>query len=367
MTSAASRFAALRCSDCGRDTPASLDGVCDCGGLRFAAYDLDATPPMPAGGGLWSWSVILPACDALSAGEGEPPPATIEIGEAIYADESALPTGTFKARGAAVGVAMARALGAAGVVLPTAGNAGAAWAAYCRAAGLPCAVVVSEDAPAFAVDEARACGAEVEVARGSIADAGVRAAEIASRRGWHHAATFREPWRVEGKKTALCELVAALGRLPDAAVIPVGGGVGAIAWHKAATEMRALGWANGSLRVYAAQAAGCAPVVQAVERGASDVDPWPSPRTAAAGIRIASPLAGRHVLRAVRESGGGAVACGEDEMVRARAMLSAHLRIDVALEAAAAWAGYERLRAAGAFADGETVVVYGTGGRPLGS
>lgn len=346
------------CGDCGRVHPARLDGVCECGGLLAARYDLAGSESMPRGGAMWSWTSLLPPCEPLTL--GEPPVRLIERGDVLYADDGALPTGTFKARGAAVGVAMARALGATGVVLPTAGNAGAAWAAYCAEAGLACAVFAASDAPAGAVDQAREYGAAVSVVDGSIADAGARAAALAAERGWHLAATFREPWRTEGKKTALLEIADALGgRAPDAAVLPVGGGVGVVAWHKALAEARALGWVSGEMRLYAVQAEGCAPIVRAFEAGADASEPWPDPVTSAAGIRIPSPLASRPVLRALRDSGGGAVAVSEAEIAAAADAFAE----PVALEAAAAWAGYERLRERGAFAPGETVVVYGTGTR----
>lgn len=354
---------ALVCSECERRFPARLDGVCGCGGILLAAYRGPAGSPAGEGG-LWSWSALLPPCDPLTLGEPETP--IRRFGDAWLKDDGPLPTGTFKARGAAVGVAMARSLGARGVALPSAGNAGAAWAAYCEAAGLPCAVWMSEDAPARTVAEARARGAEVlRVPGGTISDAGRLAGSAAAERAWHLAATFREPWRVEGKKTALFEVVRQLGwRVPDAAVLPVGGGVGAVAWHKAAHELRACGWASGGMRLYAVQAEGCAPIARAFERGATDVEPWTDARTAAAGMRIPAPLAGRLVLRALRESGGGAAVVTEEEMRSARRRLKEVLGVEVALEAAAGWAGYEALARAGTFARGATVVVYLTGAAP---
>jgi threonine synthase len=297
----------------------------------------------------------------LTRSEVETP--LVPVGGALVKDEGSLPTGTFKARGAAVGVAAARWLGASGVALPSAGNAGAAWAAYASSAALPCAVWTSADAPCVAIEAARAHGATVEVVEGTITDAGARAAASAGERGWHLAATFREPWRVEGKKTALFEIARALRwRLPDAAVLPVGGGVGVVAWHKAAEELRASGWATGATRLYAVQAAGCAPIVRAFKAGADSTMVWEEPRTGAPGIRIPSPLAGGLVLRALRESGGGAIAVTDDEMRRGQEQLFA-CGLEVCLEAGAAWAGYERLRSAGAFDTAETVVVYATGNR----
>lgn len=305
---------------------------------------------------------MLPPCQPVRIGEDETP--LFGAGPAWVKDDGALPTRTFKARGAAVGVAMARSFGAAGVALPSAGNAGAAWAAYCAAAGMPCAVWMAEDAPAHAVAGARRHGAEVSVVSGAIGVAGRAAAQAAAERGWHFAATFHEPWRVEGKKTALFEVARSLGwRLPDAAVLPVGGGVGAVAWHKGAAELRALGWATGAMRIYAVQAAGCAPIVRAFSRGDHDVTPWDDPRTGAAGIRIPAPFGGRLVLRALRESGGGAVTVTEEQIRRACASLERRAGIRAVTEAGAAWAGYEALARSGAFGEDDNVVVYSTGGR----
>jgi threonine synthase len=355
-------LSSLVCSDCGRAYPARLDGTCDCGGILLARYS-SPSGPAPGSGGLWSWGELLPECEPVTLGEAETPLRRVD--GAWVKDDSPLPTATFKARGAAVGVAMARALGARGVALPSAGNAGAAWAAYCAAAGLSCAVWMTEDAPSSTREAAAACGAEIVVVPGSIAEASPPALAAAAERGWHFAGTFREPWRVEGKKTSLFEVACALGwNMPDAAVLPVGGGVGLVAWHKAAGELRAAGWASGSTRLYAVQSAGCAPVVRSFERGADDVEPWEDPRTVAAGIRIPRPLAGRLVLRALRESGGGVASVEDSAIHGARAALAEALRIEVAPEAAAAWAGYEALRDAGAFRDTETVVVYLTGGSP---
>jgi threonine synthase len=352
-------FKALRCTQCAREYPARLGGLCDaCGGILLAHYE--ASGDKPASGGLWAWRDLLPPCDPISLDEQDTP--LVRVGEAWVKHESMLVTGTFKARGAAVGVAMAKHLGARGVALPSAGNAGAAWAAYCDAAALPCAVWMAEDAPKDAIAHAWSYGAEVTIADGAIGAAGASASEAATDRGWHLASTFKEPWRVEGKKTALFEIARALDwRLPDAAVLPVGGGVGAVAWHKAAAELEAFGWAGGSTRLYAVQAEGCAPIVRACERGDDDVAPWDDPRTGAPGIRIPAPLAGRLVLRALRESGGGAIAVSEDEIAQSRSKLEKDHGLRVLAEAAAGWAGYERLKERGTFVPGETVVVYATG------
>jgi threonine synthase len=353
-----SLLAGLECLACGGSFPPVLGGTCTCGSPLVAHYAGEARRPSATG--LWSWTAVLPPCAPVSLGERPTPLVPFRC--ALIKDEGHLPTGTFKARGAAVGVAMAVSLGSSGVALPSAGNAGVAWAAYCAEAGLPCFVVFPGDAPAATIETARRSGAEVSVEGTTMTDSGRAAARVAEQRGWHLAATFREPWRLEGKKTAFFETCQQLDwRMPDAIVVPVGGGVGLVAAHLAAAQARALGWASGAPRLYAVQAAGCAPVVAAFERGADATEPWRAPRTAADGIRIPNPVGGRLVLRALRESGGAAVAVTDEEIVSAQGLVARETGIHLTLEAAAAAAGYLGLARDEAFGPGETVVVYGSG------
>lgn len=358
MMSEASLFAGLECPECGRRAPAGLVGICECGSPMFARYEGTASPP--AEGGLWSWRALLPPCDPVSLGEAETP--DFEFQGALVKDEGRLPTGTFKARGAAVGVAMAKALGASGVALPSAGNAGVAWAAYCAKAGLRCTVFLPVSTPHEFVETTRLYGAEVFLEGEIIDDAGRAAKAFAEQNGLHFAATFAEPWRVEGKKTAFFEAARSRGwRMPDAIVFPVGGGVGLIAAGLAADQMTQLGWARGAPRLFAVQAEGCAPIVLAFERGLDAPESWPHPNTAAHGISIPNPFAGRLVLRALRETKGGAVAVGESEIGQAREDVARSTGVILVPEAAAAVAGYIRLRNRDAFSSGDDVLVYGTG------
>jgi threonine synthase len=360
-----SRFEALTCTGCGRRYPARLRGLCDdCGSALLATYEPSITPP--ADEGLWAWREWLPPCEPVSLGEVSTPLVPLGRDESarprvLIKDESRLPTGTFKARGAAVGVAMAKHLGAEGVVLPTAGNAGAAWAAYCAKAGLPLRIFLAAEGPRAQADVARVAGAVVtEVS--TIDDAVEAASSDADKRGWHYAATFREPWRVEGKKTALFEIWRDLGELPAAAVLPVGGGVGAIAFHLAAAQLQAAGLAGAGLRTYAVQAAGCAPVVRAFDEESEEPERWLEPKTVAAGIKIPLPPEGGMLLRIIRESGGSAVAVSEEEISAERNHVARSTGLIPGPEAAAAVAGYRRLESSGAFGEGEAVVVYATGG-----
>jgi threonine synthase len=352
-----SLFVELACSECERTYPAQLSGICECGGPLLARYE--GWADLPRTGGLWSWEALLPPCEPVSLGEVSTP--LIPFDGALIKDEGRLPTGTFKARGAAVGVAMARNLGAEGAVIPTAGNAGAAWAAYCANAGLPCAVHAIKHAPLHTLEMAGLNGAEVTLVDGEMGSAVESAKADAIKRGWHFAATFKEPWRVEGKKTALFEISRDLGwKMPDAVILPTGGGVGVIAFHQAVQQLNATEWATGFPRFFAVQAEGCAPVVKAFHGGRETVDEWPDPKTDAVGIRIPSPPAGKLLLQVLRGSLGGAVAVDEGAINAARDWVARSTGLILSLEAAASVAGYQALKKKRVFDPGETVVIYGT-------
>jgi threonine synthase len=352
-----SLFVELACVECSETYPARLDGTCSCGGPLLARYE--GWAEMPPSGGLWSWAPLLPPCEPVSLGEVSTP--IIPFEGALIKDEGRLPSGSFKARGAATGVAMARTLGADGVVIPTAGNAGAAWAAYSANAGLPCAVFVAQGASSQTVEMTKLNGAEVKVVKGGIDQAIEAATKRAEQKKWHYAATFKEPWRVEGKKTALFEICRDLGwKMPDSVVFPTGGGVALIAFHQAVEQMNATGWASGSPRFFAVQAEGCAPVVKAMERGAETIERWPDPKTDAVGIKIPKPPADRLLLEILRKSLGAAISVDEGSMRAARDWVARTTGIILSLEASAAVAGYSDLRKRGKFDHGETVVIYGT-------
>ena len=365
-----SLFVDLSCSECPRRYPAQLQGLCVCGGPLLARYEGFADPPKD--GGLWDWQAWLPPCEPVSLGEVATPLISLggdgiqsgaprDRSGAFLKDEGRLPTGTFKARGAAVGVSMAKQLGAEGVVLPTAGNAGSAWAAYAAKAGIGCAVVAASGGAPATLEMARLTGAEVLEVDGGMDQAAIEATLLAQERGWHYAATFKEPWRVEGKKTAFFEIYRELGRIPDVVVFPVGGGVGLIAAYLAAMQLRSAGWGVGMPRLFAAQAEGCAPVVKAFEEGQLEPARWDEPETAAAGIRIPLPPAGKLLMSAIRKTAGGAVAVSEQEILSARESVARRTGIILGLEASTAAAGYLRLKRAGTFGDLDTVVIYGTG------
>ena len=343
------------CSDCGM--PLRVDYDLDSIRLRLA--DLAGRPPT-----LWRYRELLPLADGdeISLAEGFTPLLAVEPGVWVK-DESRNPTGSFKARGMALAVSMARHLGARSLSAPSAGNAAGALAAYGARAGLPVTVAMPEDTPPAFFAECRLYGATVHAVPGTIADAG---AFLRERRvhGTLDVSTLREPYRIEGKKTMAFELVEQLGgAVPDVVLYPTGGGTGLIGMWKAFDEMARLGWIPPGRRprFVSVQAAGCAPVVQAFHAGRERTESWQNPQTRAWGLRVPSPLGGFLCLRALRDTRGTAVAIGEEAMQHATAELAARSGIDVCPEGGAAWAALTELRANGFVRPSDTVVVFNTG------
>lgn len=279
-------------------------------------------------------------------------------------DESLNPTRSFKARGMAAAVTMARRLGARGLAAPTAGNAGCALAAYGARAGLPVFVAMPEDTPASILHECRSFGAEVELVAGVITDAGRRVGQVLGERaGWFDLSTLKEPYRVEGKKIMGYELLDQLGRLPDAILYPTGGGTGLIGMWKAFGEMERLGWIGHERpRMFSVQAAGCAPIVRAFREGLERAPEWSSPQTGAWGLRVPRALGDRLMLAALRASDGGAVAIDEPAIEPAAAELREKEGIDAGPEGGAALAALRELVEKGTIRPEETVVLFNTGG-----
>jgi threonine synthase len=347
-----------------------LQNLCTCGSPLLARYDLAAvtvTPDVIAARprGLWRWAELLPVRDRarrVTLGEGDTP--LIPLGDGILVkDEGLNPTGSFKARGAAVGASRARELGATHVGLPTNGNAGAAWSAYGRRAGLGVTVAVPAGAPAVTRSEALATGAATHVVDGLIGDAGAMIGRAARREGWFDVSTLKEPYRVEGKKTMGLEIAEQLGRrAPEVVVYPTGGGVGLIGIAKAFAELRELGWLTGPpTRFVAAQSSGCAPVVAAFDAGAETTAAWPDPHTVAYGITVAAPLGGPQLLRILRGSGGTAVAVEDADALATRARCAAEDGLLLSPEGAVALHAVRTLLAAGWAGPDERVVVLNTG------
>jgi threonine synthase len=322
---------------------------------------------------MWRYRELLPvAGDPVSLGEGPTPlhaaPRLAErFGVEVWVkDDGPLPSGTFKARGAAAGLSRARELGATSVVMPSAGNAGAAWSLYAARARMALTVTMARSAPEPNKQEVRLAGAALAEVDGTIADAAARAREIAEETGAFLASTFAEPYRVEGKKSAWLECFDQLGggssmRLPGTVVTSVGGGVAAVACAKAAEEVLALGWAEGPPPiVVGVQPEGCAPIVAACEAGADTVAPWPrEPVTIAAGLRVPAPSEGDLVLRVVRESRGEMVAVSEEAILAAVRDLAAAEGILVCPEGATTLAALGDLAARHELRG--PVVLYNTG------
>ena len=263
----------------------------------------------------------------------------------LVKDEGQNPTGSFKARGMATAVSRVLELGAHGVVIPTAGNAGAALAAYAARARIPAYVVAPQDAPETCIEQARLYGAEVELIPGLISDAGQISAEVSRQRGWFNVSTLREPYRIEGKKTMGLELAEQLGwRLPDVIIYPIGGGTGIVGMWKAFAELDQLGWltSNRLPKMIIVQAEGCAPLVRAFHEGWEEAKPWPAQKahTKAAGLRVPSAIGDRLILQAVRESGGTAITVNDDEMAKMVRFTAQREGMFISLEAAATVAAY---------------------------
>ena len=372
----------LECSRCQEDFPVDqIQQVCKSdGGPLLVRYDLrrvrdsitkDALRERPET--LWRYRELLPhekSEHVVTLGEPNTPLLeTPSLGKELgmprlwVKDEGLLPTGTFKARGAAVGVTRAAELGVETLALPTAGNAGAAWAAYGARARIRVVVVMPETTPEVIIRETSAYGADVYLVSGSIADAGAVVKRACAERGWYDASTLREPYRIEGKKTMGFELAEQLGwRLPDVIVYPTGGGVGLIGMWKAFDELRAIGWLDQKRpRFVAVQAEGCAPIVRAFVAGRNESEPWPDPRTFAAGIRVPKALGDFIVLKALRESGGTAVAVTETEIAESMRAAGGTEGMLVCPEGGAAIAGTAKLRRDGWIREDEEVVIFNTG------
>lgn len=343
------------CSKCGM--PLRVDY--DLSGVRLARSDLAGRPAT-----LWRYREVLPLVegDETTLAEGFTPLVPVEP-RVWVKDEARNPTGSFKARGMALAVSMARHLGARALVAPSAGNAAGALAAYGARAGLPVTVAMPEDTPQPFIDECRFYGATVHTVKGTIADAGKFLRENAPP-GAFDVSTLREPYRIEGKKTMAYELVEQLGgEVPDVVLYPTGGGTGLVGMWKAFDEMAALGWIprDKRPRFVSVQAAGCAPVAKAFHEGAERTEPWANAQTRAYGLRVPSPLGGFICLRALRDTQGTAITIEEAEMQRATVELASRSGIDVCPEGGAAWAAWVQLRKSGFIRATDRVVVFNTG------
>ena len=367
----------LRCSACdtvSTDTPAATCRAC--GQPLFARY-----PVVPSGTSLlprwdmWRYAPFLPLKDGeipVSLGEGMTPlirsdalASHVGVRTLWIKDEGQNPTGSFKARGMSAAMTRARGDGVKGIVVPTAGNAGAALAAYGAAAGLPVMVFAPRTTPRPILDTIEAMGATLERIDGHIGDAGKLAIAFAAEHGYFNISTLREPYRVEGMKTMGLELVEQLGgRLPTVIVYPTGGGEGTIGIWKAIEELRAGGWVSEQAvqpRYLVAQASGCAPIARAFAADADRAEPWENPTTHAAGLRVPAPFGDRLLLRILRETHGLARSVDEADIRTETRRMAAQTGIDAAPEGGCALAALEAAVQEGQLSPEDEVVIFNTG------
>ncbi|MEE3199607.1 MAG: threonine synthase [Planctomycetota bacterium] len=319
-------------------------------------------------GGLWKYLELLPVRQGeniISLGEELTPLVDLPDlqagpGRLVVKDEGRLPTGSFKARGLALAVSMAKELGIGSVAMPTNGNAGAALAAYASRAGIECWVFCPDDTPGINVRETALQGAKVWRVNGLINDCGRLVGEGQESMGWFDFSTLKEPYRIEGKKTMGLELAEQLGwQLPDVILYPTGGGTGLIGMWKAFAELQELGWIGDKLpRMVAVQSTGCAPMVRAYEAGLEHAEPWEDAATLAAGIRVPAAVGDFLILRAVRESGGFAVAVSDESIIEARDRAAADSGFLMCPEGAATLAAYLQEIKSGRIRPDESAVLF---------
>jgi threonine synthase len=328
---------------------------------------------------MWRYREVMPLLDRagvpeepVSLGEGWTPLIqAVRLGQSmglthlLIKDESLNPTNSFKARGLSAAVTRAHHLGARVLSIPTAGNAGNALAAYAARAGIEARVFMPRDVKTPFIRECELYGAAVELVDGLITDAGRIAAERGKPLGWYDVSTLKEPYRIEGKKTMGYELAEQLEwTLPDWIIYPTGGGTGMVGMWKAFEEMSALGWIDPVRRprMVTVQASGCAPIIRAFDAGAEKATPWEGAHTIADGLRVPRAIGDFLVLRAVRESGGAALAVDDADMVAGMKDLGRFEGVSAAPEGGAALAALRMLIAQGRIKPAETVVLFNTGG-----
>ena len=370
----------LECSLTGeRYEAGQVHGLSKAGRPLLVRYDLDALGSQlqkedlaSRDGGFWRYREFLPVTQSqnvVALGEVMTPLIPLsKLGEAlggsadslIVKDEGRLPTGSFKARGLALAVAMARELGLSHLAMPTNGNAGAAMAAYASRAGLRTTIFCPEDTPEVNVSEIALQGAEVYRVNGLINDCGKLVGDGKEAVGWFDVSTLKEPYRIEGKKTMGLELAEQFGwALPDVIFYPTGGGTGLIGMWKAFEELEAIGWIGAKRpRMVAVQAEGCAPIVKAFEDGVEHAPLWENAHTAAAGIRVPVAVGDFLILRAVRDSGGFAIAVSDEAIFDAQARVAQEEGFLLCPEGAATFAAYEQALATGQVSPSERAVLF---------
>jgi threonine synthase len=371
----------LYCSACGKEyEPRKLYNLCECGKPLMVAYDLEAASQTltreslaarePS---LWRYSEVLPLDDhrnKLTLGEGMTPllkaerlGSTLGVANLFIKDEGVNPTGSFKARGMAVAISMAKELGVAKLAVPSAGNAAGALAAYAAKAGLPAFIFMPSDTPKANIVECQQTGAHVTLIDGLITDCGKIVAERKSAEGWFDVSTLKEPYRVEGKKTMGYELAEQFNwELPDVILYPTGGGTGLIGMWKAFDEMERMRWIdNRRPRMVTVQAEGCAPIVRAFAAGANTGADVPNAHTVASGLRVPKAVGDFIMLDILRKSGGTAVSVTDEQLIAAVKEIGSSEGIFAAPEGAACLPALKKLLARGEVDRSERIVLFNTG------
>ena len=383
MSKPLSYISYLECSDCGKEYSYNeIHTFCpNCQSPLLPVYDLkkarrevDRDEIAHRSKGMWRWSELLPVVNVenqVFLGEGDTPLLSLpQLGKELgltnlfVKDESSNPTGSFKARGLSAAISKAKELGVKKVIIPTAGNAGGAMAAYAARAGLQAHIFMPKDTPYANIEESRMAGAEVILVNGLISDAAGMAGEKARAEGWFDVSTFKEPYRVEGKKVMGYELAEAFGwKLPDVIIYPTGGGTGLVGMWKAFAELEELGWLEDTQRprMVSVQAEGCAPVVKAFESNASFCDFWLNAHTLASGLRVPKSFADHLILQDIYDSKGTAVAVSDEEILASQKQLAAREGIFAAPEGAATLAALRKLIELKWVQPHERIVLFNTG------
>ncbi len=372
----------LECTACGETFPhAQAIRTCrSCGKVLFARYDLprlksevDRDRMETRSGSMWKFSELLPILDpenVLSLGEGDTPlfqaprlGGKLGLSNLYIKDEGLNPTGTFKARGLSAAVSKANELGITRVTIPSAGNAAGAVAAYAAKGGMEAHVFMPKDAPAANKIESEIMGSRLTLVDGLINDAGRLSRERAEAEGLFDLSTLQEPYRAEGKKTMGLEIAMQLGwKMPDSIIYPTGGGTGIIGMWKGFYELLELGWVEGKLpKFIAVQPEGCQPIVKAYNDGADVSELWPNASTIADGLRVPHPFSDYLILRAIRETGGAALAVPDGEMVRAMRDVASSEGLFICPEGAATLIALERLLKDNFLDPDENIVLLNTG------
>jgi threonine synthase len=376
-------FTHLECSKCHKEYPhGKLQTYSlDCKATLLPRYNLEAAAQhvdreeiTRRQKGMWRWRELLPVIheeNQVFLGEGDTallslPRLEKELGLShLYVkDESSNPTGSFKARGLAAAISKAKELGVEKVIIPTAGNAGGALAAYAARAGMRAHIFMPSDTPFANIEESRMAGAEVVLVNGLISDAARMAGEKAGAEGWFDVSTFKEPYRVEGKKVMGYELAEAFGwQLPDVIVYPTGGGTGLVGMWKAFEELERLGWLEHTKRprMVSVQAEGCAPVVKAFQNHASFCDFWTNAHTIASGLRVPKSFADHLILGDIYDSKGTAISVSDESILEAQKQLAGMEGMFAAPEGAATLAALKELIKQGWVHPEERIVLFNTG------